>query len=67
MVKMARDKWAIARLIAISYLVLGGAYTVLWGFGFISPGPGNPVEEFFFYFFLPVWALIGSLFPFGLT
>ena len=60
---MTRDMWKVARWIAIVYLILGAIFTALWWFGFIVLGAGNPVSEFFFYFFLPVWALFTSFIP----
>jgi hypothetical protein len=62
-VKMARDKWQIARWIAIAYLILGAITTVMLWIRFIEPGAGNLVADFLFYFFLPVWATISPFFP----
>ncbi|MFX1484717.1 MAG: hypothetical protein ACFFCP_16190 [Promethearchaeota archaeon] len=63
MVKMTRNKWEVARWIAIVYLILGVLFTAMWWGGFIVIGAGNQVVDFFFYFFLPVWALITSFIP----
>ena len=63
MIKMTSDKWKIAKWIAIAYLILGAIFAVMMWVGFIVSGAGNQVVDFFFYFFLPVWALFAPFLP----
>jgi hypothetical protein len=60
--KMTSDKWKIVTGIIIIYAILGLVFTVFWVVGYITPGTGNQIVDFFFYFFLPIWASFAPFF-----